>query len=101
MAEKIDEKHRNARPGKRCFHLREIRYSCSVDSTSTYEATGLREACSLSLHIWSAGWRTVHVSTYIHVINYCDPLLVATQVRQASGALLLQLRTLLQQDAGQ
>lgn len=71
-----------------------------MDSTTTLEATGLRKACSLSLHIWSAEQRTAHVSTYTHVINYRDPLLVATRARQASDALLLQLLTLLPQHAG-
>jgi hypothetical protein len=50
---------------------------------------GLRKGCSLSLHIQ----RTALVFD-THVINYCTPLLVAKQARQASGVLLLQLLTL-------
>ena len=64
-----------------------------MDSTTTCEATGLREACSLSLHIWPLPDNARPEYGDIHVLNYCNPLLVATQMRQASGALLLQLST--------
>ena len=70
-----------------------------MDSTTTCEATGLREACSLSLHIWPLPDNARPEYRHIHVLNYCNPLLVATQMRQAPGALLLQLSTQLQQAA--
>lgn len=47
----------------------------------------------------SDGARPSSSTHMLHVINYCTPLLVATQIRQASGAFLLQLPTL-HEDAG-
>ena len=43
-------------------------------STTPCEATGLREACSLSLHIWPLPDSARPEDGDMHVLNYCNPI---------------------------